>query len=45
MFDTAKRELVLLVAALAIAAALMALTANFAFDRFVARAEMSAGSR
>jgi hypothetical protein len=36
MFDFAKRDLVLWLVALAIAAALMALTANFAFDRFVA---------
>jgi hypothetical protein len=36
MFDFAKRDLVLWLAALAIAAALMALTANFAFDRFAA---------
>jgi hypothetical protein len=36
MFDFAKRDLVLWLAAFAIAAALMALTANFAFDRFVA---------
>jgi hypothetical protein len=36
MFDFAKRDLVLWLASLAIAAALMALTANFAFDRFAA---------
>jgi len=36
MFDIAKRDLVLWLAAFAIAAALMALTANFAFDRFTA---------
>jgi hypothetical protein len=36
MFDFAKRDLVLWLAALAIAAALMALTANFAIDRFSA---------
>jgi hypothetical protein len=36
MFDFAKRDLILWLVALAIAAALMALTANFAFDRFAA---------
>jgi hypothetical protein len=36
MFDFAKRDLVLWLAALAVAGALMALTANFAFDRFSA---------
>ena len=36
MVDFAKRDLALWLAALAIAAALMALTVNFAFDRFVA---------
>ena len=39
MFDFAKRDLVLWLAALVMATALMALTANFAFDRLAAYAE------
>jgi hypothetical protein len=46
MFDFAKRDLLLLLAALAIAAALMALTANFAIDRFAASyAERPGGTK
>jgi hypothetical protein len=44
MFDFSKRGLVLWLAALAIAAALMALTANFAFDRFAAGYSEQPGS-
>jgi hypothetical protein len=36
VFDFLKRDLVLLLAALAVAGGLMALSANFAFDRLAA---------